>query len=260
MHRILYAALDRPVQPSSKICLVLACVHLGGPGRPRIGLSWAVRVVLSVPRRRCFDDHVPTIARSRAAYRDRVTEPAARVARAHLSADENRRASRHWWDADADNYQSEHGAFLGDVDLVWCPEGLRESDAGLLGAVSGLRALEVGCGAASGARWLVSQGAEVVALDLSAGMLRHASQASQRSAVRPALLQADALSLPLRDASFDIAFTAFGAVPFIDDSAKVMREVFRVLRPGGRWVFSTTHPMRWIFLDDPGPDGLIATH
>ena len=30
-----------------------------------------------------------------------------------------------------------------------------------------------------------------------------------------------------------------------------MREVARVLRPGGRWVFSITHPMRWIFLDDP---------
>ena len=38
---------------------------------------------------------------------------------------------------DADNYQAEHGAFLGDVDFVWCPEGLREADAGLLGAVAG---------------------------------------------------------------------------------------------------------------------------
>ena len=38
-----------------------------------------------------------------------------------------------------------------------------------------------------------------------------------------------------------------------------MREVARVLRPGGRWVFSATHPIRWIFPDDPGPDGLTAT-
>ena len=55
-------------------------------------------------------------------------------------------------------------------------------------------------------------------------------------------------------------FTAFGAVPFVADSAAVMREVFRVLRPGGRWVFSVTHPMRWIFLDDPGEGGLVAVH
>ncbi len=39
-----------------------------------------------------------------------------------------------WWDADADDYQAEHGDFLGDVDFVWCPEGLREADARLLGA------------------------------------------------------------------------------------------------------------------------------
>ena len=38
-----------------------------------------------------------------------------------------------------------------------------------------------------------------------------------------------------------------------------MREVARVLRPGGRWVFATTHPIRWAFPDDPGPDGLRAT-
>jgi hypothetical protein len=38
-----------------------------------------------------------------------------------------------------------------------------------------------------------------------------------------------------------------------------MREVARVLRPGGRWVFAVTHPIRWIFPDDPGPSGLTVT-
>jgi SAM-dependent methyltransferase len=183
-----------------------------------------------------------------------------RVARLPLSPEVNRRASRHWWDVDADNYQAEHGSFLGEVDLLWCPEGLREAEAHLLGDVAGARVLEVGCGAAAAARWLVTQGAQVVAFDLSAGMLRHASAAATSTGIRPALLQADAMALPLRDATFDLAFTAFGAVPFVDDSARVMREVYRVLRPGGRWVFAVTHPMRWIFLDNPGPQGLVATH
>jgi SAM-dependent methyltransferase len=185
---------------------------------------------------------------------------ATHVARRNITGDENRRASRHWWDIDADNYQSEHGDFLGEVDLRWCPEGLREADAGLLGDVRGKRVLELGCGAASGARWLLTQGADVVAVDLSGGMLRHARAAADRTGMAPTLVQCDALTLPFRAEAFDIAFTAFGAVPFIDDSAAVMREVFRVLRAGGRWVFSVTHPMRWIFLDDPGQDGLVAVH
>jgi SAM-dependent methyltransferase len=180
------------------------------------------------------------------------------VARRALSSEENRRAARHWWDIDADDYQAEHGDFLGEVDLVWCPEGLREADAGLLGPVGGRRILELGCGAAAAARWLVAQGASVVAADLSVGMLGHARAAATRTGVAPALVQCDAMALPFGSEMFDIAFTAFGAVPFVDDSARVMREVFRILRPGGRWVFSATHPMRWIFLDDPGPDGLVA--
>jgi SAM-dependent methyltransferase len=187
-----------------------------------------------------------------------VGEPG--VTRRAVTSGENRRASRHWWDSDADAYQAEHGEFLGAVDFVWCPEGLREADAHLLGDVAGQRILEVGCGAAAAARWLAVAGADVVAADLSAGMLRHAVQAADTSGVRVPLVQCDAMALPFPDESFDTVCTAFGAVPFVDDSARVMREVHRVLRPGGRWVFSVTHPMRWIFLDDPGEGGLVAVH
>jgi SAM-dependent methyltransferase len=187
------------------------------------------------------------------------TDPAeTAVLRRAVTDAESRVASRRWWDSDADDYQDEHGAFLGDVDFVWCPEGLREADAKLLGDVRGRRVLEVGCGAAAGARWLAGQGAEVIALDLSAGMLRHAREAADRSRVRVPLVQADALALPFPDGAFDIACTAFGAIPFVADSGAVMREVARVLRPGGSWVFSITHPMRWIFLDEPGQEGLLA--
>jgi SAM-dependent methyltransferase len=189
-----------------------------------------------------------------------VTQNGPGVTRRPVTDAESRGASRGWWDADADSYQREHGDFLGDVDLVWCPEGLREADARLLGEVRGRRVLELGCGAAAAARWLARQGADVVAMDLSGGMLRHAALAAESSGVRVPLVQADALALPFSDGSFEIVCTAFGAVPFVADSAAVMREAHRVLRPGGRWVFSITHPMRWIFLDDPGEGGLVAVH
>ena len=178
-----------------------------------------------------------------------------------LSAEDTVRANRFWWDSDADAYHAEHGEFLGTADFVWCPEGLREDDLHLLGPVSELPGrviLEVGSGSAMCSRWLAARGARAVAVDLSAGMLQHARTAPA-VAGSVTLLQADAQHLPLAADSVDDAFTAFGAVPFVADSARVMREVARVVRPGGRWVFSTTHPMRWAFPDDPGPAGLTAT-
>ncbi|WP_414709331.1 class I SAM-dependent methyltransferase [Pseudonocardia sp.] len=180
------------------------------------------------------------------------------VARRRVGSAESERASRLWWDADADDYLAEHGRDIGDADFVWCPEGLREADARLLGDVAGRRVLEVGCGSAPCARWLAAQGAHPVALDLSRGMLRHAAALGAATGLRVPLVQAGAERLPFTDASFDVACSAFGAVPFVAEPERVMREVCRVLRPGGRWVFAVNHPMRWVFSDDPGPDGLTV--
>lgn len=184
------------------------------------------------------------------------------VARRSVSSAESARANRRWWDADAVDYQAEHGEFLGDADFVWCPERLREADARLLGepaSLVGAQVLELGCGAASCARWLVGQGAVAVGMDLSSGMLRQAALAAERTGVAVPLVQADAELLPFGDGVFDIACSAFGAVPFVADPGRVMREVARVLRPGGRWIFAVNHPIRWIFPDDPGPAGLTVT-
>lgn len=175
-----------------------------------------------------------------------------------VTAAESVTANRLWWDADADDYQATHGEFLGTDDFVWCPEGLREAELGLLGDVAGTAVLEVGCGAASCARWLHGQGATAVGLDLSAGMLRHALADSDRTGIAPPLVQAEASAVPFAAGSFDSACSAFGAVPFVADAQAVFREVSRVLRPSGRWVFATTHPLRWIFPDDPGTRGLTV--
>lgn len=183
-------------------------------------------------------------------------------------------ANRRYWDGWAPGYQREHGPFLAGLpsawqpsppdgpaaprpaDLpaafIWCPEGLDEADAGLLGNVAGRDVLEVGAGAAQCSRWLAGEGARVTALDLSVAMLRFAPGSLPR-------LQADAARLPLADASFDTACSAFGALPFTPRADAVLAEVARVLRPGGRWVFSVSHPVRWAFPDDPGPDGLRVT-
>lgn len=186
----------------------------------------------------------------------------AQVSRRLAGAAETAAANRSWWDAEAGDYYAEHGRFLGDADFVWGPEGWRESELHLLGEVAGRRVLEIGAGAGQCSRWLATQGASVVATDLSRGMLRTALTLNPRvSDPRAAvpLLQCDGTALPFGEGSFDAVFTAYGAVPFVADSAALMREAARVLRPGGRFVFSTTHPFRWAFPDDPEAGGLTVT-
>jgi SAM-dependent methyltransferase len=178
------------------------------------------------------------------------------VVRRPAGTAESVRANRRWWDAAAPAYLAEHGSDLGDVDFLWCPEGLREADAHLLGDVAGRRVLEVGCGSAPCSRWLRTAGADPVALDLSAGMLARAAQLNRSSGVAVPLLQADAGALPLADASFDLACSAYGGLPFVADARAVLAEVRRVLRPGGRFVASVNHPMRWPFPDSPDPADL----
>jgi SAM-dependent methyltransferase len=183
------------------------------------------------------------------------------VARRESGQEETSRANRSWWDANADEYQAEHGEYLGDARFLWCPEGLYEDEAGLLGPVAGRAVLEVGCGAAQCARWLADQGARVTGFDLSMRQLRHARRIDEQLGRETLpLVQADATALPFADAGFEIACSAFGAVPFVADSALLMREVARVLRPGGSWVFAVPHPFRWALPDLPDEEGLVVRH
>jgi len=191
--------------------------------------------------------------------------------RAPLGGDETRAANRSWWDGESQDYYAEHGAFLGDAEFVWGPEGWTEDQLDLVQVRDGMTVLEIGAGAAQCSRWLArTHDVRVVASDLSMGMLRQARRidgAAGADAGRPAsdsshhplpLLQCDGLAIPLADASVDRVFTAYGVIPFVADSGAVMREAARVLRPGGRFVFSTSHPVRWAFPDDPGAAGLTA--
>ncbi len=193
---------------------------------------------------------------------DPVPEDDAEATRRDAGEAESSRAARGWWDRNADDYQNEHGAFLGDDRFVWGPEGLDEAEAALLGPAASLKdkdVLEIGAGAAQCSRWLAARGARPIALDLSHRQLQHALRIGGSDVPVVRLVEADAGRLPFRDASFDLACSAYGAVPFVADPVNVMREVHRVLRPGGRWVFSVTHPLRWAFPDEPGPEGLSVS-
>lgn len=176
-----------------------------------------------------------------------------------VGEDISRRANRRDWDAYADEYQATHGAFLGDSGFVWGPEGLTEEEAGLLGPVADREVLDLGCGAGQCARWVTVRGGRAVGLDLSLRQLEHSRRLDESTGCRVPTLCASATDLPFRDACFDIVFSAFGALQFVADGDRLLGEIARVLRPEGRFAFSVTHPTRWMFPDDPGEDGLVAS-
>ncbi len=72
----------------------------------------------------------------------------------------------------------------------------------------------------------------VVGLDASAGMLRQAAAKLAPFGHRAALVRQSALDLPFADAAFD-AVTCLEALEFLPDDRAALREMARVLRPGG---------------------------
>lgn len=182
-----------------------------------------------------------------------------RVERRPVDEEESRRANGPDWDAYADEYQSTHGEFLGDVGFLWGPEGWTEEQLGILGDTAGQDVLEVGCGASQCSRWLASQGARPVGLDLSFRQLQHSRRLDEASGISVPIVLGTATHLPFADGSFDVVFCSFGAMQFISDLDVAVAEARRVLRPGGRFAFSITHPTRWMFPDDPGEGGLTAS-
>lgn len=180
-----------------------------------------------------------------------------------VSEEDSRRANRHDWDLYADEYQSTHGDFLGDVGFVWGPEGHQESELQVLGspdALAGARVLELGSGAGQCARWLRSVGADAYGLDLSERQLQHSRRLDEETGIAVPSVCATATTLPFADACFDIVFSSFGALQFVADGPTMVGEVARVLRPRGTFAFSVTHPVRWAMPDDAGPEGLTIVN
>jgi ubiquinone/menaquinone biosynthesis C-methylase UbiE len=110
----------------------------------------------------------------------------------------------------------------------------------LAGRVDGPRVLEVASGTGVVTRILrerLPKEASIVATDLNPAMLDYAqARLSGRQGIE--FRVADAQELPFPDGSFDTAVCQFG-IMFVPDKDRAAREALRVLRPGGRFVFST---------------------
>jgi SAM-dependent methyltransferase len=110
----------------------------------------------------------------------------------------------------------------------------------LAGRLSGMRSgrlLETaaGTGIATEALARALPDVTIISTDLNQPMLDHAAAKPRLSRVQ--FRQADAQQLPFDDRSFDTVVCQFGAM-FFPDRAAAFREVHRVLKPGGRFLFS----------------------
>ncbi|OPZ19953.1 MAG: Malonyl-(acyl-carrier protein) O-methyltransferase [candidate division BRC1 bacterium ADurb.BinA364] len=110
------------------------------------------------------------------------------------------------------------------------------------GDVAGLDALDCGCGEGRFCRLLANRGARrVLGIDLCETMIE---AARQRQSGADEYRVADAQNLDfLEDASFDLAVSCLNQCDLAGFQAN-NREVFRLLRPNGRFVVANLHPMR----------------
>lgn len=109
-----------------------------------------------------------------------------------------------------------------------------------IGAVAGLRILEVACGRGGFSNDLAHAGACVTGCDFSFVAVSVAEKKVQAAISRPPVtfLQGDAQNLPFADDSFDLVISC-ETIEHVPDAPKALREMRRVSRPGGK-LFLTT--------------------
>ena len=142
---------------------------------------------------------------------------------------------RHY-DQNAENYHR-HVSDPNDSTFHACYE--KPAIGAELPNLAGLEVLSIGCGSGVDARWLADNGAKrVVGIDISKGLLDIAK------ANNPDLEfhEMDMERLEFPDASFDLPYSSL-AIHYVDNWTVPLKEAYRILRPGGKYIFSCGHPV-----------------
>jgi len=145
------------------------------------------------------------------------------------------------------------------AEVAWAPQaitwgvfGVREDEIGSpLGEVAGLDVVELGCGTAYFSAQLAHRGARPVGVDPTPAQLATARRMQEQMDLHFPLVEAPAERVPLPDASFDLAFSEFGASLWADPILWIP-EAARLLRPGGRLVFLTNSTLAYLCYPDVG--------
>lgn len=101
--------------------------------------------------------------------------------------------------------------------------------------------VDLACGTGNAALLAAAQGARVVAIDAAPRLLEVARERARSQAMKLDLREGDLLRLPIDDATADVVLSVFGVI-FASDPEQSLREIARVLRPGGRALLSAWVP------------------
>jgi demethylmenaquinone methyltransferase/2-methoxy-6-polyprenyl-1,4-benzoquinol methylase len=133
--------------------------------------------------------------------------------------------------------------FLNDLLSLGQTKVWRKSVTSIIAPKSGMKILDIAAGTGSSSRPLVNKGAEVIALDFSAGML--AQGRKQHKDIN--FVQGDALKLPFDENSFDVTTISFG-LRNTSNTSTALQEALRVTKPGGKVVIAEfSHPVNKLF-------------
>ncbi len=150
--------------------------------------------------------------------------------------------NREHWDKHADSWVA-MGERAWNRNPSWGMWGVPESELQLLPVdMSGMDAIELGCGTAYISAWLIRRGARVVGMDNSERQLATARRLATEHGVDLELIHGNAEVVPKPDESFDFAVSEYG-VAIWSDPFKWVPEAHRLLKPGGELVMLGNHPL-----------------
>lgn len=153
------------------------------------------------------------------------------------------RENRRYWDAMADDWVAPgERAWAADAPS-WGIWGVPEAELEMLPSdMTGMRAVELGCGTAYVSAWMTRRGARVDAIDASERQLATARRLAAEHGAEIAFRHGNAEATPYPDAAFDFAISEYGAAIWCDPYVWIP-EAWRILKPGGRLVFLGHHPL-----------------
>jgi ubiquinone/menaquinone biosynthesis C-methylase UbiE len=113
-------------------------------------------------------------------------------------------------------------------------------EAANFAAARGLRVLEIGCGLGTDGAQFALAGANYIGVDLTEASVELARKKFELSGLRGEFRVADAENLDFADDSFDLVYS-HGVLHHTPDTKQAVREIHRVLKPGGRAIVMLYH-------------------